>query len=119
MRMRIPFGTISVTEKSKTLITEALESNRLSSGKYVREFEKKFAELVGTKEAIAVSTGTDAVALALAVLYDFGGERGDEIIVPALSFFATSHSRLPNCSMPSEVLFSCMNSETHRCFKKI
>jgi len=94
MRMRIPFGTISVTEKSKTLITEALESNRLSSGKYVREFEKKFAELVGTKEAIAVSTGTDAVALALAVLYDFGAERGDEIIVPALSFVATGNAIL-------------------------
>jgi len=67
--MKIPFGTISVTERSKKIIGEVLEANRLSSGKYVREFEKKFAELVGTKEAVAVSTGTDAVALALAVLY--------------------------------------------------
>ena len=80
--MKIPFGTISVTEKSKILIAEILESNRLSSGKYVREFEKKFAELVGTKEAVALSTGTDADALALAVLYDFGAKRGDEIIAP-------------------------------------
>ena len=78
--MKIPFGTISVTEKSKRLINEILESNRLSSGKYVREFEKKFAELVGTKEAVAVGTGTDADALALAVLYDFDAKRGDEII---------------------------------------
>jgi len=92
--VKIPFGTISVTKRSKELIDEILESNRLSSGKYVRIFEKKFAELVGTKEAIAVSTGTDAVALALAVLYDFGGERGDEIIVPALSFVATGNAIL-------------------------
>lgn len=92
--MRIPFGTISVTEKSKDLIVEILESNRLSSGKYVREFEKKFAGVVGATEAVAVSSGTDAVALALAVLYDFGAERGDEIIVPALSFVATGNAIL-------------------------
>lgn len=92
--MRIPFGTISVTEKSKNLILEILESNRLSSGRYVREFEKKFAGVVGAAEAVAVSSGTDAVALALAVLYDFGAERGDEIIVPALSFVATGNAIL-------------------------
>lgn len=92
--MRIPFGTISVTERSKELIHKILESNRLSSGKYVREFEKRFAELVGTKEAVALSTGTDADALAFAVLYDFGAERGDEIIVPALSFVATGNAVL-------------------------
>ena len=92
--MKIPFGTISVTERSKKIIGEVLEANRLSSGKYVREFEKKFAELVGTKEAVAVSTGTDAVALALAVLYDYGAERGDDVIVPALSFVATGNAIL-------------------------
>ena len=92
--MRIPFGTISVTEKSKELIHDILESNRLSSGKYVREFEKKFAELVGVKEAVAVSTGTDADALALAVLYDFGAKRGDEIIIPALTFVSTGNAVL-------------------------
>ncbi len=92
--MKIPFGTISVTEKSKNLIEKILESNRLSSGKYVREFEKKFAELIGTKEAVAVSTGTDADALALATLYDFGAKRGDEVITPALSFVATGNSIL-------------------------
>lgn len=92
--MKIPFGTVTVTDKSKKLITEILESNRLSSGKYVREFEKKFAGLVGTEEAVAVSTGTDADALALAVLYDFGAKRGDEVIVPALSFVATGNAVL-------------------------
>jgi len=92
--MKIPFGTMSITKKSKELINEILESKRVSSGKYVREFEKKFAKLVGTKEAVALSSGTDAVALALAVLYDFGAERNDEIIVPALSFVATGNAVL-------------------------
>jgi len=63
--MKIPFGTLSVTPRAKELIMEALEANRLSSGKLVREFEKRFAEVTGTKEAVAVSTGTDADALAL------------------------------------------------------
>lgn len=92
--MRISFGMIAITERSKALIMEALDSNRVSSGRLVREFEKKFAELVGTKEAVAVSTGTDADALALAVLYDFGARRGDEVIVPALSFVSTGNSVL-------------------------
>lgn len=92
--MKIPFGTISVTQKSKKLIKEILKTNRLSSGRYVREFEKKFAKLVGAKEAVAVSSGTDAVALALAVLYDLGAKRGDKIILPALSFVATGNAVL-------------------------
>lgn len=86
------FGTITITEKAKKLVNEALNSTRVSSGKYVREFERLFADMNGTKEAVAVSTGTDADALALAVLYDYGAEWGDEIIVPALSFVATGNA---------------------------
>jgi len=92
--MRIPFGTVLVTEKGVQLVNEALRNNRISSGRYVRQLEKKFAALVGSKEAVAVSSGTDADALALAVLYDFGAERNDEIIVPALSFVATGNAVL-------------------------
>ena len=92
--MRIPFGTISITEKSKKIINEIIDSGRVSSGKYVRRFEEKFAALVGAQEAVAVSSGTDADALALAVLYDFGARRGDEVIVPALSFAATGNAIL-------------------------
>ena len=92
--MKIPFGTISVTEGAIKIIQDVLRTKRLSSGKYVREFEKRFAELTGTKEAVAVASGTDADALALAVLYDYGARRGDEIIVPALSFVATGNAIL-------------------------
>ena len=92
--MKIPFGTIAVTPKSRRLINEALDTLKLSSGRLVREFESKFAALVGTKEAVALSTGTDADILALAVLHDFGARRGDEVIVPALSFVATGNAVL-------------------------
>ena len=92
--MKVPFGTVSISEKSKALISEILDTRRVSSGKYVRMFEDKFAKMLGTKEAVAVSSGTDANALALAVLYDFGARRGDEVIVPALSFAATGNAVL-------------------------
>ena len=90
----IPFGTITITEKTKRLINEALEQKRISSGKLVREFEMSYARIHGVQEAIAVSSGTDALANALAVLYDYGAKRGDEIIVPALSFVATGNAVL-------------------------
>lgn len=94
MQMKLPFGTISITPKSKDLVNKILDSGRVSNGKYVREFERRFAKLIGTKEAVAVSSGTDADVLALAVLYDFGAKRNDEIIIPALSFVATGNAVL-------------------------
>lgn len=93
-KMKIPFGTISITEKSRKLIKEILDSNRVSTGKYVRELERCFAKVIGAKEAVAVSSGTDADCLAMAVLYDFGAKRQDEIIVPALSFVSTGNAVL-------------------------
>ncbi len=92
--MKMPFGTMAITRESRKLINDILDTGRVSSGKHVREFEKRFAALVGVKEAVALSSGTDADALALAVLYDFGAKRGDEVIVPALSFVATGNAVL-------------------------
>lgn len=93
-KLGVSFGTISITKKSKELIRKCLGSGRLSNGIYVQEFESKFAELLGVKEAVALSSGADADALSLAVLYDFGAQRGDEVIVPALSFVATGNAVL-------------------------
>jgi dTDP-4-amino-4,6-dideoxygalactose transaminase len=91
-KMRIPFGTVAITEKSKQLVADCLERGRISSGRLVEQFENRFAELVGTNEAVAVSSGTDADALAVAVLYDLGARPGDEVIVPALTFVATANA---------------------------
>lgn len=92
--MRVSFGTITITPRSKKLIREALNSKRVTSGELVRQFEKRFAELIGVREAVAVSSGTDADALALAVLYDFGAKRGEEVIIPALTFIGTANAVL-------------------------
>ena len=91
-RYKVPFGTVSITSEARKLIDKALDTKFVTRGKLVEEFEQKFAKLFGTKEAVALSSGTDADALSLAVLYDYGAQRGDEVIVPALSFVATGNA---------------------------
>lgn len=91
-KVKVPFGTVSITSEAKKLINEAIDSNWVTRGKYVQEFEERFAALFGVKYAVSVSSGTDADALACAVLYDYGAQRGDEIIVPALTFVATGNA---------------------------
>jgi len=92
--MRVPFGTISITPESRRLVNSVLDSGKVSNGRYVRELEERFAALTGSAEAVAVSSGTDAATLALAVLHDFGAARGDQVMIPALSFVATGNSVL-------------------------
>ena len=92
--MKVPFGTLGLTDRAKILINKALYENKLTSGKLVAEFEDKFAEFIGTKEAVAVSSGTDAITIALAALHDYGALAGKEVIVPALTFIATANAVL-------------------------
>jgi dTDP-4-amino-4,6-dideoxygalactose transaminase len=63
-KLTVPFGTITITGTAKRLINECLESKRISCGKLTREFETQFAAIVGVKEAVAVSSGTDADIIA-------------------------------------------------------
>jgi len=91
-KRHLPFGTMTVTPRARALAIEALDQKRISCGKLVREFEERFAAIVGCREAVAVSSGTDADILALAVMHDDGAQRGDEVIVPALSFVATGNA---------------------------
>jgi dTDP-4-amino-4,6-dideoxygalactose transaminase len=93
-KMIIPFGTVNITQKSKGLVIECLNRGRISGGKLVRQFEKRIADLIGVKEAVAVSSGTDADMLAIAVLHDLGAKRNDEVIMPALSFVASGNAVL-------------------------
>ena len=66
---------------------EVYASQAFILGKRVDEFERDFAAYCQSKHAIGLSSGTDALLIALMVL---GVGPGDEVIVPAFSFFATA-----------------------------
>src|SRR5438552_19197041 len=91
-KFKVPFGTVSITTDAKKLINDVIDSGWVTKGRCVKEFEERFAALFGVQHGIAMSSGTDADALACAALYDFGANRGDEIIVPALTFVATGNA---------------------------
>ena len=92
--MRIMFGDLRIGDIAKQYIQRALNENWVSEGANVKEFEGKFASRFGYKHAIATSSGTDADIVSCASLYEFGAERGDEVIVPALTFVASANSIL-------------------------
>ncbi len=92
--MRIMFGDLKIGDIAKQYIQRALNENWVSEGANVKEFEGKFASKFGYKHAIATSSGTDAAIVSCASLYEFGADRGDEVIVPALTFVASANSIL-------------------------
>jgi dTDP-4-amino-4,6-dideoxygalactose transaminase len=68
-------------------VAEIIASKRFIFGPEVSAFEAEFASYIGTKHAIGVANGTDALLLALRAL-DVGP--GDEVIVPSFTFFASA-----------------------------
>lgn len=95
MRNKIGVGYASVTEIEKKYVLEALDSQRLSQGKFVAAFERKFAQLHGHRYGVMCSSGTSALHLALEALRETGGWSAEtEILVPAITFIATSNAVL-------------------------
>lgn len=91
---RITVGTVAVGEDGKKRVMDALSRGRISGGKFVQEFEEAFAAYHNLKYGVAVSTGTDADAVAVAALLERGASRGDEVIVPALTFISVANAVL-------------------------
>jgi len=101
--MRISFGDLVIGDIAKKNFQRVFDKNWASEGDNVREFEAQFAAKFGYKHAIATSSGTDADIVSCATLYDFGANRGDEIIVPALSFVAPVNAVLAAGFIPKFV----------------
>ena len=80
-----------IGEEEKQAVMEVLSSGMIASGPRTQEFEKQFASFVGTKYAIATTSGTTALHLGLLAL---GVGNGDEVIIPSFSFIASVNSIL-------------------------
>ena len=85
----IPVARPSIGEEEERAVVAALRSGWVSQGPKVAAFEREFGEYVGTKNAVAVTSCTTALHLALLAT---GIGPGDEVICPSLSFVATANA---------------------------
>lgn len=81
--MNIPFSRPSVGAAEKAAVMSVMDSGWLTSGPQAERFEQEFAEYVVARHAVAISSATSGMALALAAL-DIGN--GDEVICPVFTF---------------------------------
>jgi len=84
----IPIARPLLGTEEENAVLRVLVSGQLAQGKHVTVFEQRFAEVCHVREAVAVSSGTAALHLAL-LAHDIGP--GDEVITTAFSFAATAN----------------------------
>ncbi len=87
-------------------LAEVLDSGRFILGPNVDAFEEEAAAYLGATEAIGVANGTDALVLALEAI---GVGRGDEVICPAFTFYATAEAIARRGAIP---VFADIDPET-------
>lgn len=85
----IPVARPFIDREEEAAVLEVLRSGWVSQGPKVNQFENRFAEYVGAEYAVAVSSCTAALHMALLVA---GIQPGDEVLCPSLSFVATANS---------------------------
>jgi dTDP-4-amino-4,6-dideoxygalactose transaminase len=91
VNLMIPIAKPIIGEEEIEEVEKVLKSGFIAQGPKVAEFEEAFASYVGTGHAVAVSSGTTALHLAL---LSAGVGRGDEVITTPFSFAATSNCAL-------------------------
>ncbi len=85
----IPLAVPDLTATEASYVSECLENTWISSaGRFIGEFEERFAAFCGVAKAVATNNGTSALHLSLVAL---GVGPGDEVIVPTLTYVATAN----------------------------
>lgn len=84
---QIPLFDLEISDEDIAAVTATLRSGWLTMGPRIAELEERFAEHLGSKHAVALSSCTAALHLAYASL---GIGEGDEVIVPSYTFVATA-----------------------------
>jgi dTDP-4-amino-4,6-dideoxygalactose transaminase len=94
---RIPLSDLDYDTGEEEAVLRVLRSKWLTMGAEVEAFEQEFANLIGTKYAVAVASGTAALHLAYLAL---GIGLGDEVIQPAINFVASANMTLAVGAIP-------------------
>lgn len=113
---RIPVAEPLIGEEELQLVVEAIKSGWISSqGRFIEEFEQRFAEYIGVSYGVAVCNGTVALHLALSAL---GIGSGDEVIIPTLTFAAVANAVVLTGAKPvfvdSHATYWCIDPEKIR-----
>jgi UDP-4-amino-4,6-dideoxy-N-acetyl-beta-L-altrosamine transaminase len=107
MNKPIPYGKQNITAEDIKAVTDVLQSDFLTQGPRIEEFEKAFAEYIGCKYAVAVANGTAALhlcALALNV------KEGDKVITTPITFAASANC-VRYCG--GEIIFADIDPESY------
>jgi UDP-4-amino-4,6-dideoxy-N-acetyl-beta-L-altrosamine transaminase len=103
----IPYGKQNITKEDIDTVVAALQSDYLTQGPRIKEFEDQFAKYVGSKYAVAVANGTAALHLCALSL---GVTEGDKVITSPITFAASANC-IRYCG--GEVVFSDIEKDTY------
>src|SRR5690554_7139375 len=103
----IPYGRQWIDEDDIEAVVQVLKNDYLATGPKIDEFEKKLAEYVGAKYAVAVSNGTSALH---AACFAAGIGAGDEVITTPMTFAASANCILYQGGKP---VFADIDSDTY------
>lgn len=108
---KIGVGGMQITPLHKRLVNQVLDSGRLSQGPVTKKFESQFASRHQCRFAVFTNSGTSSLHIALAALKEkYRWADDDEILVPAVTFVATSNIVLHNRMKP---VFVDVDSKTY------
>jgi UDP-4-amino-4,6-dideoxy-N-acetyl-beta-L-altrosamine transaminase len=107
MRKPIPYGKQHITPEDIDAVVESLQSDYLTQGPKIHEFEVAFAKYVGSKYAVALSNGTAALHLCTLAL---GVQPGHKVITTPITFAASANC-VRYCG--GEVVFADIDPETY------
>src|SRR5579864_992393 len=106
-RQLIPIAQPLISEEDKRRVLDVLSSGQLVAGPRVAEFERRFAEYVGTPHAVAASSGSTAL---MAALRAAGVGPGDRVVTSTFSYGATASTIL---SCGAEPVFADIDPQTY------
>jgi len=103
----IPYGRQNITREDIDSVITALQSDYLTQGPRIAEFEAAFAEYVGSSYAVSVANGTAALHLCAMAL---GVQQGDKVITTPITFAASANC-VRYCG--GEVVFADIDADTY------
>lgn len=103
----IPIANPNITQSAESYVMECIKSTWISSsGYFLDQFSKSFAEFCDVKHAIMCNNGTTALHLALVCC---GIEAGDEVIIPSMTYIATANC-VKYCGAKPVFVDNCINN---------